>query len=746
MDIALQISNILKNRKANLPEIEKQIHRWQIMKENFNSLDSTLDTVISDAETPDELRTVLKNVDTAEIQNSIPKVLADLDSLKERFSRDTINIGVSGQARVGKSTLLQSISGLGEEQVPTGDNLPVTAVKSQIFHSEKNIADIEFHTFTSFKESILFPYHNELALTCPQTIEEFRRYSYPENENDLVESKRIPSNITILEKLKQMQSALWSYEDLLNQPARQVDLTMLREYVAYPKDTEESTPETCQRKYLAVKDVSIYCSFPSAPVKQLGFIDLPGLGELSASTEEHHLQGLKKGVDFVILVKRPGGGDGFWSAKDGSAVNLLDKARSFQDRKDFVSILINQDSRATSEQLKALRNHILREVNQGENNKVFNVIEADAIDSENIGKQLLTPVLEHLANRLDTMDKQIIKGTFDSYEAIEERISDLIQALNKNIKLPTMDTSKREVIEEKIEDLIDDINLELRQYKDQIRIQNQVDEKYSEQIDLCYNDILNWIESGFGDSPEAWKQSAQKKIYRQNGIVGVALDQCNYVRVEISKQFTKLDNFFDNQLNEFFQKIAEILKRHTGDLLSETDPREVLAEFEDILLNAQENGESTGCLSLADSVLKLRNLQLDYKVQLHPRVRENLNYIEYETTDADNNKVSKFADIGSDNLDLLFRRISDLAEQASYQTRIALNRDVEFPKLVLFSALEQFEDELIRSSDSVKEFKRLGFSYPAELWPDLFADIQSSMARINKIKTSINDIQNNLSN
>ena len=680
MDIALQISNILKNRKANLPEIEKQIHRWQIMKENFNSLDSTLDTVISDAETPDELRTVLKNVDTAEIQNSIPRVLADLDSLKERFSRDTINIGVSGQARVGKSTLLQSISGLGEEQVPTGDNLPVTAVKSQIFHSDKNIADIEFHTFTSFKESILFPYHNELALTCPQTIREFRGYSYPENENDLVESKRIPSNITILEKLKQMQSALWSYEDLLNQPARQVDLTMLREYVAYPKDTEESTPETCQRKYLAVKDVSIYCSFPSAPVKQLGFIDLPGLGELSASTEEHHLQGLKKGVDFVILVKRPGGGDGFWSAKDGSAVNLLDKARSFQDRKDFVSILINQDSRATSEQLKALRNHILREVNQGENNKVFNVIEADAIDPKNIGKQLLTPVLEHLANRLDIMDKQIIKGTFDSYEAIEERISDLIQALNKNIKLPTMDTSKREMIEDQVKALRSNINLQLVNYKNEIRKQSQVDKRYGSEINRCYEDILKWINNGFGESPKVWKDSAQKQISIDKGISGVALHQCNYIRVEISKRFTQLDNFFNNQLNEFFQKITEILKRYTGNLLSETEPREILAEFGSLLSNAQENSQSTACLNLADSVATLRNLQLDYKVQLHPRVRENLNYIEFETEDANGDTVSKFEGIGKNDLDLFLKRLTDLAEQASYQTRLALSEDIEFPK------------------------------------------------------------------
>ena len=745
MDVELQIANILKNRKANLPEIKKQIYRWEAMKESLSSLNITLESIIQEPDTPEDLRAVLEGTNTHDIQQEIPRALEDLKNLKDRFSRDTINIGVSGQARVGKSTLLQSISGLGEEQVPTGDNLPVTAVKSQIFHSDKNIADIEFHTFTSFKESILSPYHNELSLTCPQTIEAFKSYSYPKNESDLTEAKRLPSNITILEKLKQMQSALWSYEGLLSQPARQVDLTMLREYVAYPKDDEENNPETCQRKYLAVKDVSIYCTFPSSPVKQLGFIDLPGLGELSASTEEHHLQGVKKGVDFVILVKRPGGGDGFWSAKDGSAVNLLDKARSFQDRKDFVSILINQDSRATNEQLDALRNHILREVNQGENDKVFNIIEANATDPKDISKQLLTPVLKHLANRLDIMDKQIIKGTLDSFKDIEEKIEELVQSLNKNIKQPLLDTNKREIVEKEVNELMDNINSDIRQYKDDIRNQSNVDEIYSEEIKSCYDGILAWIENGFGKTSEAWMESAQKDVNRQNGIASFALKQCNYIRVGISKQFTGLDNFFNNQLNEFFQKISEILLKHTGDLLTETEPRKVLEEFEYLLLNAEENGQLATCSGLADSVSKLRGLQLDYKVQLHPRVRENLNYIEYETIDANNNRVNQFGDIHSNQLDLLLKRMSDLAEQASYKTRVALSNDVDFPKLVLFSALEQFEDELIRSDTSEKEFKRLGYSYSTQIWPYLFQDMLAATNRINKIKTHINDIQKNLS-
>ena len=85
--------------------------------------------------------------------------------LEARLARDTVNIGVSGQARVGKSTLLQSVSGLGDDQIPTGQALPVTAVRSRIFHApDLRRATLRLHSFDTFVTDVVAPYHAELDI------------------------------------------------------------------------------------------------------------------------------------------------------------------------------------------------------------------------------------------------------------------------------------------------------------------------------------------------------------------------------------------------------------------------------------------------------------------------------------------------------------------------------------------------------------------------------------------------------
>jgi len=44
------------------------------------------------------------------------------------FSRSTLNIGVIGRARQGKSRLLQSLTGLGTEEIPSGDRTGKSAM------------------------------------------------------------------------------------------------------------------------------------------------------------------------------------------------------------------------------------------------------------------------------------------------------------------------------------------------------------------------------------------------------------------------------------------------------------------------------------------------------------------------------------------------------------------------------------------------------------------------------------------
>lgn len=739
MDISTKIAEILANRKNNIPIIDREINRWENIRSQIDLLNSRLASLKED-DSFSQILSSAQNLSLSSSQDKIPSILANLYSLKERFSRDTINIGVSGQARVGKSTLLQSVSGLGENQIPTGDNLPVTAVKSQIFHSDKNIAHIEFHNFESFKDSILKPYHEKLELRVPESLSAFKDYQYPSNLD-----KDEPSLITILEKLKQMQSALWSYENLLGRPSENISLDNLKEYVAYPTNAQEADVATCQRKYLAVKDVKIFCQFPYSPVKQLGFIDLPGLGELSASLEEHHLQGVQKGVDFVILVKRPGGTDGFWTAKDGNAIDLLNRAKSFQDRKDFISILINTDKRANSEQLNALKSDIFRALNQGEENKVFKVIEADAFDKEKIGDSLLNPVLTHLANSLGRMDKAIIDGTFDSFKTIENDLKQEIEKFNQSLNHSSVEIgNNREAIEDLAETLLDNVTEGIQDYMENFQPDNDdYSEKYIEIIEDRSNAIEDWIKNGFGRGDANWLEYARKQQRKNIGLAGLAENQCNHIRVEISKQFTELDLFFDEEIQKFLSTIADVFKQHTGQLLTDTDDGyQTLKKLEKLMREAVENGISAPAENLAQSVNQLCGIELDYRKQIHPRVREHLNFLEYQTKDAEGNFVSKINKVSNEE-DLL-HEIKSLALKAVYETKKALLDDSDFPRQVLFANLEQFEDEIVRSDTSRKEFQRLAFSYTYDLAPDKFAKLEASSKRLNDIRSAVKSIEQSL--
>ena len=82
----------------------------------------------------------------------------------------------------------------------------------------------------------------------------------------------------------------------------------------------------------------------------------------------------------------------------------------------------------------------------------------------------------------------------------------------------------------------------------------------------------------------------------------------------------------------------------------------------------------------------------------------------------------------------------NLAKKAAYDTKKALLEEVRLPYLVLFAAAEQFEDELIRSGNSEREFKRLAHSYSHEIWPGRFGEIDASNARVNKLKSCIDNI------
>ena len=393
-DTEARIAAILADRRRLLPGVRAESARWQAVDEQLAALAVAVEALRTHSTTPAELREALV-LPFAQAREGAGEAVRLLRVLEARLARDTVNIGVSGQARVGKSTLLQSVSGLGDDQIPTGQALPVTAVRSRIFHApDLRRATLRLHSFDTFVTDVVAPYHAELDIAgLPGTPEEFRHWPYPKPDDAPSQppgspaasrdAADRPSWVTMLNRLRAMQQSFPTYEHDLTGGERVLPLEELRPWVAYPTNAEEQQPGLVARRYLAVRDVRIDCPFPHAQVRHLGIVDLPGLGEFAARADEHHVGGLQNEVDVVLLVKRPVEGMAYWGDADARALDLIDSARGFVDRRDFVVLVLNTGDTSDA-LLTALRDHIRGQVNSGVPDQFFQVLECDAADAGDV--------------------------------------------------------------------------------------------------------------------------------------------------------------------------------------------------------------------------------------------------------------------------------------------------------------------------------------------------------------------------
>ena len=343
-----RVDSILATRRGLLPAVQREVDDAARRKSDIEQL-LTLLTELKQIETDQD---ALQRIEGA--IDDLNRLLASfgtrektLDALRVRFSRDTVNIGVSGEARVGKSTTLQKFSGLTDTQIPTGKGLPVTAVRSEIFNSADERAEVTFRDQKTFVTEYVQPLleivnkHLDTPLAV-DTLAGLRTAKFPETLGANVDSVSTDS----LSRLLDAQRSLSAYESLLTGSVKQVALGDLRSYVSYPTkedlDAEKSTGTPTNRSYIAVKSVKIFCPFPRLGGLKIGLVDLPGLGEIGESVADMHLHGLEDGVDQIFPIMRPTDAEGY--AKQGIAKNI-DHLRRIQPgikrRGDLITAGIN---------------------------------------------------------------------------------------------------------------------------------------------------------------------------------------------------------------------------------------------------------------------------------------------------------------------------------------------------------------------------------------------------------------------
>src|SRR5258708_6411453 len=129
-EIRASIAAALLSRRAQREPIGRLQDAWLELTESVETLVATLEqasTRLTTLREPTaEQATLAREIeaqpgadDIRELRQSIAGLTSDLVAIRNRIGRDTVNIGVIGRAKAGKSTLLRTITNLGTEAIPS---------------------------------------------------------------------------------------------------------------------------------------------------------------------------------------------------------------------------------------------------------------------------------------------------------------------------------------------------------------------------------------------------------------------------------------------------------------------------------------------------------------------------------------------------------------------------------------------------------------------------------------------------
>lgn len=617
-ELQQKIDTILSKRKVNVDNILKQMKVINDLKSLIFDIKRKLkESNLDNAES------YIPRLEGAD--KKLAEALQKLEHLKNRFDRETINIGVSGVSHAGKSTLLQAITGLSNNEIPKaeeGDNYadPTTAVRSQIYNGEKH-AIIKFRSIAEFIKMV-----NEYLAEIKSVPEITSLSDFEQLNLNQVDYQSFVGNEKYnYERVKSIKESFEYFRNSLGgSPKTITDFKELKKYVAY------NYANVSERLYPAVMEVEIYCEFPSLDKSiKLGLIDLPGFGE-NSNVDKIMTDGLENDVDHAVLIIRPNQQDaGIRQRELDSFSRIGEVQKGISKRSNFLSFLINKDERESG--LDSLVNSTMQDINKyfnngGENFKTFAFpVLTNGIANTAEVNNMLNVTLENLISVLPTIDNELLetyKSTLD--------ISDVKALLNEIMdKVRTFNTQNRDAA---------DINKKAISFHNKLRaglrkLYFQKDAKYNcgnlpniddkeitklvyaikERVDghingdfwvvaddpfPGYDTWEDYIIDNFGGKENQWVAQEMHRLW-----------------VSIIKEYETLDNdFFKVKLQQIKKDIMDVFKSVTGTLV--TDENEDTAIDQAIKLLSGNGFKETG--PILDALIFLKSLKIDFRQNIYP--------------------------------------------------------------------------------------------------------------------------------
>ncbi|MEB3826429.1 hypothetical protein [Phormidium sp. CCY1219] len=698
MERTAQITQIIEKRRPLAEKIEAVEGNLRALSAALQSLEQQRDANVEYVSDP-ETGARLQDIDFSRMQVSLLAEREAIAKLKARFERPTLNIGVVGRARQGKSRLLQSLTGLTTAEIPDGDRQHCTGVRSTIYHNPnlETHGEVSFYTERSFLEEAIAPYYEQLGLgPKPLTLDDFAQQPLPPLPRNLSGAQSGAK----YEHLRRYHTHLHQYRHLLQHPSpRRIAQSEIRQYVA--QDTPDG--DRIFYNYLAVREVKIVCSFPNANVGQIALVDMPGLGDTGIGDEERLLQTLGEDVDFVLFVRMPKSSGDYWADVD---VKLYDTASAALADLPIAlwSVMIlnrtapnspNGDNHKNCQDLAATmaEKHI----------DVVQCLTVNCADAEAVNRQILDEVLDYLTAHIQRLDREYASTCQERIHQLRQRIqSELEKARGA---LGNAITSEREfpLFLQLFDTLWDDLTGALEGLLRELAQQRDTE-------DMDFKKQVNAAIASCRQNPGI-PSIADIEIRRDRvgGYPNAYYQYLNEIRAALSKHFLSLDEGLKRAIERLKTQVAQVL-REQGRLAPLTD-----ANGSDFLSAMVETiPDSLEKLKLGFQILSEFNLS--YRGLIQHRIRDQLDAL---TPDRSSLKLSQ-TDVSASEV---LANLKTLHAETLYHCETALEELLIEPNQAAFAIVEEFVDRVLRAEGVKTEWQIFLEEVRGEIWENEFAQI-----------------------
>lgn len=692
-----QISSIIDQRRP-------LAHKIKTVEENLRSLVSKLgdlekykDELLAIVD-KQNIRGRLHEIDCSTIQRNIETELLALTKLRVRFERNTLNIGVIGRARQGKSRLLQSLTGLTTAEIPDGDLQDCTGVRSTIHHNPnvETYGEVWFYSEQSLLNDVIVPYYEKLQLgSRPTTLESFKSNPLALLPDSL---RGYASAEAMYGHLKRYHINIEQYFSLLkNSSPRRISRAEIREYVAQ----DNSEGERIYFNYLAVQDVKITCQFPQEEVGKIALIDMPGLGDTGIGDEERLVKTLGQDVDLVLLVRMPKPAGDSWTRED---TNLYDIAKD-----SLIELPFSEWSFLVLNHLKAHPKYgdnfaacksFAETINQKGINVVNQVI-ADCSNPEEAGA-VLDLILNYMGDQIVSLDRRYASSCQERliriHGAVAAELGKAGQVLEKTSDSDHWFPLFVKLFNSLWTELTNDLEELLKELREK-REQQDID--FKQRVDAA----LEACRQNTGIPSTAEIETLSRS---PGGYPNAYYQLLNEIRSNLSQHFLLLDEGLKQGIDKVKLQVTQVLIE-SGSLghLTKAEGTEFLEQITELI------PESLTQLKLGFKILA--NFNLHYRGMIQHRIRQHLDNL------TPNETLFQLSTFPSP------QEVSDLLKnahaEAVYYCEGALDDLLAEPSQAAFAIVEEFLDQVLRAKNAKDQWRIFLEEFRSQIWSKEFEQL-----------------------